>query len=90
MDDTPSFGANDVISGAAQERLRTIIERIERLEEDKKAIMEDIKDVYAEAKGEGYDVKILRKVVSIRKKDRLKRQEEDAILELYLQAIGEI
>jgi uncharacterized protein (UPF0335 family) len=90
MDDTPSFGANDVISGAAQERLRTIIERIERLEEDKKAIMEDIKDVYAEAKGEGYDVKILRKVVSIRKKDRLKRQEEDAILELYLQAIGGI
>jgi uncharacterized protein (UPF0335 family) len=90
MDDTPSFSANDVISGAAQERLKTIIERIERLEEDKKAIMEDIKEVYAEAKGEGYDVKVLRKVVSYRKKDRLKRQEEDAILELYLQAIGEI
>jgi len=90
MDDTPSFSSNDVISGAAQERLKTIIERIERLEEDKKAIMEDIKEVYAEAKGEGYDVKVLRKVVSYRKKDRLKRQEEDAILELYLQAIGEI
>lgn len=87
---TSQFGANDVISGAAQGRLKTILERIERLETDKKAIAEDIKDVYAEAKGEGFDVKIIRKIVSLLKKDRVKRQEEEAILELYLQAIGEL
>lgn len=90
MADDSSLTANDVITGAAQTRLRTIIERIERLEEDKAAIAEDIKEVYAEAKGEGFDVKILRKVVSLRKKDKVKRQEEEAILELYLSAIGEI
>ena len=70
--------------------LKAFIERIERLEEEKKAIADDIKDVYAEAKGNGFDVKILRKVVRIRKQDRAKRLEEDAILDLYLSAIGEI
>lgn len=89
-DDNASISSTDVITGAAQTRLKTIIERIERLEEDKAVIAEDIKEVYAEAKGEGFDVKILRKVVSFRKKDRVKRQEEEAIMELYLQAIGEI
>ncbi|HWU50779.1 MAG: DUF2312 domain-containing protein [Asticcacaulis sp.] len=88
-DDAPSFGSDDVISGAAQTRLRTIIERIERLEEDKKGIMTDIKEIYDEAKGEGFDVKILRKVVSIRKKDKVKREEEETILDLYLTAIGD-
>lgn len=82
--------SNDVITGAAQTRLRTIIERIERLEEDKAVIATDIKEVYAEAKGEGFDVKILRKVVTIRKKDAAKRQEEEAILDLYMAAIGMI
>ncbi|WP_242913617.1 DUF2312 domain-containing protein [Brevundimonas pishanensis] len=78
------------MTAAAQGRLRTIIERIEKLEEEKKAIMEDIKQVFAEAKGEGYDVKVLRKVVRIRKQDKAKRQEEEAILDLYLSALGEV
>jgi uncharacterized protein (UPF0335 family) len=82
--------ANDVLTSAAQGRLRSIIERIERLEEDKAAVLADIKEVFLEAKGEGYDAKVLRKVVAIRKKDKAKRQEEEAILDLYLSAIGEI
>ncbi|OYW78410.1 MAG: hypothetical protein B7Z26_09825 [Asticcacaulis sp. 32-58-5] len=85
-----SITSDDVINAAAQGRLRTIIERIERLEEDKAVIAGDLKEVYAEAKGEGFDVKILRKVVSLRKKDKVKRQEEEALLDLYLSAIGEI
>ncbi len=83
---TPS--SDDVLNQAAQGRLRTIIERIERLEVDKAAIMEDLKEVYAEAKGEGFDTKILRKVVRMRKQDRAKRLEEEALIDLYLSAIG--
>ncbi len=70
--------------------LRAFIERIERLEEEKRATAEDIKEVYAEAKGNGFDVKIMRQVVSLRRKDRDKRIEEETILDLYLQALGEI
>ena len=73
----------------AADRLRSFIERVERLEEDKAAIMNDIKEVYAEAKGEGYDVKTLRQVIRIRKMDRADRQEQEAMLELYLAALGE-
>ncbi|MFN4296946.1 MAG: DUF2312 domain-containing protein [Brevundimonas sp.] len=80
----------DVLNASAQGRLRTIIERIERLEEDKAAILGDIKEIFAEAKGEGYDVATLRKVIARRKKDRAKAQEEDAILDLYLAALGEV
>jgi uncharacterized protein (UPF0335 family) len=79
----------DVLSGQAQGQLKTIIERIERLEEDKSGVMADLKEVYAEAKGNGFDTKILRKVVRIRKQDRAQRQEEEALLDLYLSAIGE-
>ena len=86
-DDSSSI---DVLNSTAQGQLRTIIERIERLEEDKAAISADLKDVFAEAKGNGFDVKILRKVIRIRKQDRAKRQEEEALLDLYLSAIGEI
>ena len=68
--------------------LKSFIERIERLEEEKKAIADDIKDVYAEAKGQGYDVKIMRKIISIRKQDAHKRREEEEILDLYLSALG--
>ena len=89
-DDAAFDSSPDVLTSAAQGRLRTIIERIERLEEDKAAVAADIKEVFAEAKGEGYDVKVLRKVVRIRKQDKAKRQEEEAILDLYLSAIGEI
>jgi uncharacterized protein (UPF0335 family) len=85
------FAANpDVMTAATQGKLKAMIERIERLEEDKAGVMEDLKEVYAEAKGEGFDTKIIRKVVRFRKQDRAKRQEEEAILDLYLSAIGEL
>lgn len=73
---------------AEAKHLLSFIERIERLEEDKKQISEDIKDVYAEAKSTGYDVKIMRKIVAIRKQDKDKRREEEEILDLYLAALG--
>jgi uncharacterized protein (UPF0335 family) len=78
----------DVLNTTAQTRLKTIIERIERLEEDKAAVAADLKEVFAEAKGEGFDTKTLRKVVRLRKQDKAKRQEEEALLDLYLSAIG--
>lgn len=90
MADDAAFANPDVLNASAQGRLRTIIERLERLEEDKQAVMADMKEVFAEAKGEGYDVKTLRKVIRIRKLDKAKRQEEEAILDLYLSALGEI
>lgn len=70
--------------------LRAFIERVERLEEDKRAIADDIKEVYAEAKGNGFDAKVMRKVVSLRRMDRDQRIEEETILDLYLSALGEI
>ena len=70
------------------QRLRSFIERVERLEEDKKAIADDIKEVYAEAKAQGFDVKTMRKIVSLRKKDPDDRAEEDALLETYMSALG--
>ena len=85
----PNRGGSDA-HGVARDQLRAFVERIERLEEEKKTIADDIKDVYGEAKGNGFDVKVLRKVVRIRKQDRAKRLEEEAILDLYLSAIGEI
>ena len=81
--------ANDVLSGHAQGQLKTIIERIERLEEDKANVAADLKEVYAEAKGNGFDTKILRKVIRYRKQDRAKAMEEEALLDLYLSAIGD-
>jgi uncharacterized protein (UPF0335 family) len=78
----------EILNGTAQTQLKTIIERIERLEEDKAAIMADQKEIFAEAKGNGFDVKIIRKVIRLRKQDRAKRLEEEAILDLYLSAIG--
>ena len=76
--------------GVARDQLRAFIERIERLEEEKKTIADDIKDVYAEAKGTGFDTKILKKVIALRKKDEQERLEEEAILETYLTALGMI
>ncbi len=76
------------VEDVAQDQLRSFVERIERLEEEKKTIGEDIVDVYAEAKGNGFDTKVLRKVISLRKQDANERAEQDAILELYLQALG--
>lgn len=72
----------------AQDRLRSFIERIERLEEEKAALMADIREVYAEAKNAGFDPKIMRKVVSLRKMDDNDRQEEEYLLDAYLAALG--
>ncbi len=76
--------------GIAREQLRSFVERIERLEEEKKAIADDIRDVYAEAKGNGFNTKTLRQVVRLRKQDRDERMEQEALLDLYLHALGMI
>ena len=72
----------------AKDQLKAFVERIERLEEEKNAIADDVRDVYAEAKANGYDVKALRKVVRMRKQDVNERKEQEAILETYLHALG--
>lgn len=72
----------------AADELRLLVERAERLEEEKKGLADDIRDVMAEAKGRGYDPKAIRKILSIRKKKKEEYQEEEAILEVYLQALG--
>lgn len=77
-----------VEDSVAQDQLRATIERIERMEEEKAAIAADIKEIYAEAKGNGFDTKILRKLVSIRKQDANERLEQEALLELYMSALG--
>ena len=74
--------------GVAADQLRAFVERIERLEEEKKALNDDIKDVYAEAKGNGYDVKVLWQVVRMRKQDSNERREMESLLDLYLHALG--
>ena len=74
--------------GVAAGQLRSFIERIERLEEEKKALSDDIRDVFAEAKGSGFDTKVMRQVIRLRKKDAAERQEEEAILDLYMHALG--
>jgi uncharacterized protein (UPF0335 family) len=73
---------------SAKDQLRTIVARIERLEEEKVALSTDLKEVYAEAKGNGFDVKALRTVIRIRKQDETKRREEEAVLTTYLHALG--
>nr|HMQ57879.1 DUF2312 domain-containing protein [Rhizobiaceae bacterium] len=75
---------SDDVTSFAKEHLKAFVERIERLEEEKQGIADDIKDVYAEAKANGFDTKILRKVVSIRKQDANERLEQEAVLDLYL------
>lgn len=85
-----TFENPDVMTAAAQGRLRTIIERLERLAEDRKVVREDIKEVFAEAKGDGYSQKAIRAVLKYRAEDKAKRAELDAITDLYLSAIGEI
>ncbi len=81
--------AEDVTnSGVAAEELKQFIERIERLEEEKAGIAGDIKDVFAELKGRGFDAKAIRQILRIRKQDHSERQEQEAILELYMQALG--
>ena len=72
----------------AADQLKALIERIERLEEEKAGIAGDIKEIFAEAKGNGFDTKAMRKIISLRKQDFSERQEQEAILELYMQALG--
>ncbi len=88
-------GAANIVTGTAggattvaAERLRSFLERVERLDEEKTTIAGDIKEVFAEAKGEGYDTKTLRKIIRLRKMDKAKRDEEEALLELYIAALG--
>ncbi len=80
-------GDDDALTASAVTRLRTIVERIERIEDDIEQVQNDRKDVYAEAKGEGYDVKVLRRLIALRKKDKAKVAEEEAILDLYKSAV---
>lgn len=77
-----------VAGGIARDQLRSIVERIERLEEEKAATAEDIKEVYAEARAGGFDAKALRQVIKVRRQDAAERAEQEAILELYLHALG--
>lgn len=80
--------SNDDVQGIAAAQLKSIVERIERLEEEKKAIADDIKDVYAEAKANGFDTKVLRTIIRLRKQDAAEREEQEAILDLYKAALG--
>ncbi len=83
-DDVMEEGGSTVAAG----QLRAFVERIERLEEDKKTVAEDIKEVYAELKGTGFDTKAVRTIIRLRKKDQAERQEEETILDLYMNALG--
>ena len=83
-DDITSESANTVAAG----QLRAFIERIERLEEEKQTIADDIKEVFAEAKGTGFDTKAMRTIIRLRKKDKAEREEEEAMLDLYMAALG--
>lgn len=85
MDDDQT---NNQIGGIAAEALRQFIERIERLEEEKKALAADIKDVYSQAKSQGFDSKIIRKIVSLRKMEEQEREETEQLLDLYKAALG--
>jgi uncharacterized protein (UPF0335 family) len=82
--------APQTLTASAQDKLKQIVARIEKLEEEKAAVAADIKEVYGEAKALGYDTKVLRKVVTLRKQDRRERAEQEQVLELYLAALGEI
>lgn len=79
---------NDTGGAVEASQLKSFVERIERLEEEKQTIADDIKDVYAEAKANGYDTKIMRQVIRIRKQDKSEREEMEALLDLYMQALG--
>ena len=87
---TAAAAAQETAHRFAKDQLKAFIERVERLEEEKKAISDDIRDVYAEAKGTGYDVKALRTIVRLRKQDKDERMEQEAILETYMHALGMI
>ncbi|AWJ88912.1 DUF2312 domain-containing protein [Azospirillum baldaniorum] len=76
------------VGGIAADRLKSFVERIERLEEEKRGLQEDIKEVYSEAKGTGFDTKIIREIIRLRKMDKADLQEKEAIMALYKEALG--
>ena len=89
----PEMGHNkppvvDVGGGIAAERLRSLVERVERLEEERRAINSDIKDIYAEAKSAGFDVKVLRQLIRIRRQDAAEVEEQETLLDVYRRALG--
>ena len=83
-----SAGATAPVSEIAGDRLRSFIERIERLEEEKAALAADVREVYAEAKGTGFDTKIMREIIKLRKLEQADRREQEELLDLYKRAIG--
>ncbi|MBI3440119.1 MAG: DUF2312 domain-containing protein [Proteobacteria bacterium] len=91
---TETAGSDSVapqsLTQSAREKLRQLVARIEKLEEEKKSIADDIKETYGEAKGMGYDTKVLRQVIRLRKQGRQEREEQEQIRDLYLHALGEI
>ena len=91
----PDFGGTETVAAqsltqTAQEKLRQLVARIEKLEEEKKGIGDDVKESYAEAKAMGFDTKVLRQVIRLRKQDRQEREEQEQVRDLYLHALGEI
>ena len=80
--------ADDQTYGIAADRLRSLVERIERLEEERKALAGDIKDIYAEAKAAGFDVKVLRQIIRLRRQDQAEVEEQESLLDLYRRALG--
>ena len=88
MAQAPSTPENTEVGGIAGERLRSIVERIERLEEEKKALSSDIKDIFSEAKSAGFDVKVLRAVIRLRKQEPAEVEEQETLLDLYRRALG--
>ena len=88
MSKAPTTKDNTEVGGIAGERLRSIVERIERLEEEKKALSSDIKDIFAEAKSAGFDVKVLRAVIRLRKQEPAEVEEQETLLDLYRRALG--
>ena len=88
LDDTESKTSKTETGGIAAYRLRSIIERIERLEEERKALGSDIKDIYSEAKSAGFDVKIIRQLIRIRKQEPAEVEEQETLLDIYRRALG--
>jgi uncharacterized protein (UPF0335 family) len=80
--------ADDQTYGIAADRLRSLVERIERLEEERKALAGDIKDIYGEAKSAGFDVKVLRQIIRLRRQDQAEVEEQESLLDLYKRALG--
>jgi uncharacterized protein (UPF0335 family) len=86
--DRQAATADSEVGGIAGDRLRSIIERVERLEEERKALASDIKDIFQEAKSAGFDVKVIRQIISIRKKEPAEVEEQETLLDLYRRALG--